>query len=256
MYEEGPFETVIPVAEKDLSKIQYVVDRLVANIDTTGIRIITPRPDRLDVRCSSVPVSIHSDDDVIKFDRSRFSVRPNWVMQQFLKVFQDVTETDWFLVIDSDLFFNRRINLFDDGHPVFLLGLAQPEISTDPYFEFSNTMMGIGRVYHHTFLSECTFYNKRLVRQMLNDTGYKNPLEFIERAADVIELACFPADAEMYGSYVWKFHPGLYRTRHLVSWMGGLYNTSWTDEQIQQRLAGAGNCDVLTMHSWEWEGHW
>lgn len=254
--QQGPVEVVMAVSWKDYSKVPYVLRSIERNIDVVGVRIITPQPDKLpSVGDTRLPVSVYADDEIISFDRSRFLVRPHWVMQQFLKVFQDVTETDWFFAVDADVFFNRPVPLFEDGHPLFLLGLNQPTTATDPYIEFSSAMLGVGRVYGHTFVGETTLYSKTLVKQMLIDCGYGNVYDFLDRAADVIGPGCYPADAEMYGSFVWKNYPGIYRTKKINSYMGGMYDRCYTEKDILERMADVPpGTDVYTMHTWEWKG--
>lgn len=245
------FETVIPTASIDLNKLPYVVDALYRYTDTCGVHIITPEPK--DVPDLSWPgVFVHADSDVLDFDRTRFKHRPNWVFQQFLKLFQNVTLTDWYLVIDADLIFARSVKLFEEMRPVFLLGNDQYH---EPYFCFNQKMLGIGKTYEFSFLSECTLYKKQLVDRMLEHGRYTSPQHFMECAAEVIDGGCYPAESELYGSYIHYAFPGLYTFRRLHAALGGKYGGKpYTNQEIEDRIKEVtqwGDVDILTVHSWE-----
>lgn len=249
-----PFETVIPCAPIDLNKLPYVVDALTRFTDTDGVHIITPDPFNVPpVRVArDVPVTIHADKDVLDFDRTRFKYRPNWIYQQFLKLFQNVTETDFFLVIDADLIFASRVPVFAKKRPLFLLGNDQLH---EPYFCFSQIMFGFGKTYYYSFLSECTLYNKHLVSDMLAYGGYLGKYEFLERAVETIDGGCYPAESELYGSFMHLAYPGLYAFHHLRTALGGKYgNKPYTEKEIEDRIRevnSLGGADILTIHSWE-----
>ena len=250
-----PFETVICASPKDFSKVRYVIQTIEKNVPTSGIRVITPSPlDMPDISSGvTIPVHIYADSDVIDFDRSLFSVRPNWVMQMFLKIFQNVTETDWFFVVDADLFFNKPVSPFDNGKPLFLLSLDQTKKNTEPYFRFSREMMGVDRVYHRTFVAETVLYHKQLVRKMISDAGLPSAMSFMKKSAEIIRKGCYPAESELYASYVWSRHPGVYGVKPLSVWHGGIYDRAYEEVEIIDRMAEASRhpWDVYTMHTWE-----
>lgn len=246
------FETVIPCAPVDLNKLPFVIRALMTNTDTSRVHVITP-----DV--SKVPplggmtgyVSLHNDCDVLNVNLSIFKYRPKWVYQQFLKLFQTVTSTDWYLVIDADLLFNRPVSLFENGKPQFLLGHDQYH---EPYFEFNKKMIGIGRVYNYSFLSECTLYDRYQINNMLEDNGYKSRMHFVLEASKVIDGGCYPAESELYGSYIYATQPDLYGYKRLKAALGGKYgHAMWFDDEIRARIdeIRPQDVDIFTIHSWE-----
>lgn len=247
-----PFETVIPCAPIDVNKLPYVVDALFRHTETSAACIITPDPSQVPPLNNSKPVAIYADRDVLDFDRALFKHRPNWVFQQFLKLFQNVTLTDWYLVIDADLIFVADVSLFSAGKPIFLLGLDQYH---EPYFCFNQRMFGFGKTYPYSFLSECTLYNKNIIRNMLQYGAYSSIPHFLTRATEMIDGGCYPAESEIYGSYVYLTEPDLYTFRHIRSALGGKYgNKPYTNEEIEVRIAEVnkvGGAHVLTIHSWE-----
>ncbi len=249
-----PFETVIPCAPIDLNKLPYVVNALARCTDTCGVRIITPDPANIPLSAllGALPVTVYADEEVLDFDRTRFQYRPNWIFQQFLKLFQNVTSTEWYLVIDADLIFVRHLDFFDKVQPVMTLGNDQFH---EPYFCFNQRMFGFGKTYPYSFLSECTLYNKHIVSNMLEYGGYNDKQDFLEKSAKAIDGGCYPADSELYGSYVYMIDPGIYTFRRISSALGGKYgNRPYTEKEIEDRIAEVtrlGGADVLTVHSWE-----
>lgn len=252
---DRPFETVIPCAPIDLNKLPFVVESVLTHTDTIGVHIITPDPAKVpSLGWTATHVFLHADQEVLNINpKALFKYRPNWVYQQFLKLFQDVTRTDWFLVIDADLLFNHYVPLFVNGRPQLLFGLNQ---DIGSYFAFNEKMIGIGKVHHHSFLSECTLYDKMQIRNMLQDNGYRSCMHFIEKAASIIDAECFPAESELYGSYICATQPDLYDFRYLKAALGGKYGGKpWTDDEIRARIREIApqDADIFTIHSWEGE---
>lgn len=245
-------EAIIPAAPKDYNKLPYVLRSIDAYLpEISMVHIISPEAQAI-TESERLKVVCHSDKEVLYFDRSRFAWRPNWVYQQFLKLFQDVTESDLFLVLDSDILFNRPTSLIDNGKPVFLLGRDQ---NFGPYFNFNMRMLGIGRTYDHSFLSECTLYSKTMIQEMVFHAGFSTALEFVNYAATIINVECMPAEAELYGSYVYRYYPEMYVFRHLRSSMQGRYGGHiWTDDEITaliDEMSKRDDVDIYTMHTWE-----
>jgi hypothetical protein len=214
-------------------------------------RAFVVSPDGVKVDFSAFPVTSLKDSEVLDIDRTRFAYRPNWIFQQMLKLFQTVTD-DWYMVIDSDRFFNRRVDLWQDGKPVMLMLSYDQEHG--PYFTFNQKMFGFGKTYPHSFLSECTLYSRTLILEMLDTHGYDTPKEFIEAATHVIDGGCYPAESELYGSWIWKYHPKLYTFKTIKAIFGGKYGgEKYTDKEIEQAIAERKpqDVDVFSLHSWE-----
>lgn len=248
--ETTPIDLFLPAAPKDYNKIPYAIKAACKHVvGLTSVHIITP--DEIELKDEfSLPIIKHRDEDVLPFNRDEFQYRPDWVYQQFLKLFQQVTG-NWYLVIDSDLVFNRNISLVEDGKPVFLLGSDQYH---DPYFWFNKEMLGFGKTYPWSFLSACTFYCRYLVNEMVRFCGFDNRLEFIEKAVEIINGGCHPAESELYGSYVYSEYPDLYAFRKLRHALNGKYDsTPWSNEEIetlQKQMNKRDNVDIFTINTW------
>lgn len=246
-----PVDMVIPAAPKDYHKLPYVIAGVREFINVETIHVIAPGPGDLgDHQWSDVV--LHGDDEVLPYDRSRLRYRPNWVFQQVLKVFQEITHHDWFLVMDADIFPSRSIPLWTVNHkPILCLGRDQHH---EPYFEFNRQVLGFGKVHPWSFISECTLYNKALVNDLL---AYCNLTRdsLWEKMVDIVHSGCYPADSEFYGSYIFHERRDIYEIRHLNTTLGGrYYKHAWTDEELQAeiqsvRVSNPG-VHLVSVHSW------
>ena len=244
-----PVDLIIPAAPKDYNKVRYVVQQAREYINLDTIHVVVPEPDKLQLD----GVTVHADADVLPYDRDEMDFRPNWVFQQFLKVFQDVTPNNWYLVLDADIFANKRIPLWtDDGKPILNLGRDQ---YYEPYFSFNEEMLGFGKVYNWSFLSECTLYSKALAREMLTHCELTLD-EFWTKAVEITAKGCRMADSELYGSYVYRMHPDVYEIRKLTAHLGGRYGSKkYSDKEIEKEVKkmkqGKPEVDIFSLHSWE-----
>jgi len=244
-------DLIIPAAPKDYNKVRYVISQAREHVNLDTVHVVVPEPDKIQIGFDDV--FVHADDDVLPYDRDEMSFRPNWVFQQFLKVFQDVTPNDWYLVLDADVFPAKRMPLWsDDGKPILNLGRDQ---YYEPYFSFNEEMLGFGKVYNWSFLSECTLYSKTLVREMLTHCGLTLD-GFWTKAVEMTARGCRMADSELYGSYVYRQHPGVYDIRNLTVHLGGRYGSrQYTDGEIEKEIKrmkrDKPEVDIFSLHSWE-----
>lgn len=239
-----PADLVIPAAPKDYNKVKFVIRQARKYIELDTIHVIAPTEFEVE------GATLHLDADVLPYDREEMPFRPGWIFQQFVKVFQDVTPNNWYLVMDADIFANRKIPLWNkDGKPILNLGRDQFH---GPYFSFNEEMLGFGKVYDWSFLSECTLYSKELVREMLKHCGLTLD-QFWQKSVEIIGRGCRMADSELYGSYVYKMHQGVYEIRKLKVSLGGRYGSrAWKDSEIERELKKAdANVHLVSLHSWE-----
>lgn len=246
-------ELVIPCAPKDEIKLSAVLASVDANLtEISAAHIITPNGVTVNNRYS-FPVYLHADRDVVDFNPQCFRFRPTWVYQQFLKLFQDVTTTDWFLVMDADRFLNRPRSLFEDDKPMMFL--SSRDQFYDFYFDYSQKMIGVGKVYTHSFLSECTLYNKTLIHEMLSASGL-DKFGFLSKSAEIIDATCCIGDAELYGNFVWSRYPELYKPLVLHDEIRGKYpeaHGEWSVPEIDryvEEMRQRGDIDIFSAHSW------
>lgn len=252
-----PFDVFIPVAPKDAGKLPYVLNGIEKYL--TGYnKIYVVSEQRLPMngpRCVAVSSRL-----VLDADLSRIGYRPNWIYQQFLKLFQNVTECDLFCTIDSDVLLNKPIPLFTDhGKRILYMGAEQYH---QPYFTFQERLLALPRVYAHTFISDTNFMSKALIREMLDRNGHTVG-SFIDASCGVIRGpqgapgACYPAEPEIWGQYAMKYHADRYAPRQFTS--RGLAKTvkawndnAWTDADIRKVIDEhkVADTDAVVIHSW------
>lgn len=246
MIVDNNYDIFIVSADKDYNKLAHVIDAAKTNlVDFDGeIYVVSPTP--LPANVTGVRES--RDEDVLDVDRSRFPRRPNWTFQQFLKLFQDVTQRDSYLVLDAYTIVNRPLSMFLNDHPVFYLGIEQMH---QPYFEFMRKVMGLPRSYNHTFINEFMLMNKQVIAQLLQPFG-GDTTDFYEQSILNMNAECYLSELELYGNFVYQAYPELYQMRKISSKRHGVDRHPYTISEIEDvmRSMKGQPVDVFTMHSW------
>lgn len=207
---EKKYDIVIVSHEKDFNKIKYVVEHADKNLDNfESIHLIlTNHPfDELDIvkNKTTKPVIVHYEQDVLNIDMKKICYRPNWIYQILLKMFQNVTKNEHFLVLESDGVVNNRLHFFEDDKTIIYLGINHPV--HNPYFRF-NEMINIKKKFPHSLISEVMMYDKKYIKEMLENCGCFSPQDFIEKYIyENLTDECYPADYEMYGQFLYNYHP-------------------------------------------------
>jgi hypothetical protein len=165
---EPMYDILITVAKKDINKLKFLYESIGQNL--TGFDLINVVSDEQIPREQRINgISYWLDKEAVDFDFSLFkgniALRKGWYVQQFVKLFQWITENDY-LVIDSDVYLNKKISIFENGKPCFLLGKDQYH---QPYFDFNNQMLGFSREYPYSFINEIMYFKRDLIFEMLNE---------------------------------------------------------------------------------------
>lgn len=243
------FDILILVAPKDYNKLRFVCDSIIRNVeDYHKIYIVSPTAiSDFDMYCDAEYLN---DRDVLDFDFSKIKMqnRQGWYRQQFIKLFQEVTNSNW-LVVDSDIWINKPLSI-NPGIPVFYLGKDQ---NHPAYFKLMESLFGFGRVYPHSFISELMLFKRGFVNYMLLSFGMDRKT-FIEACVEKINEmndASGFSEYELYGNYITKNFPNAYSHQYLnVS--SNHKNRNWTDQEMSNLIKTNLNSDydLLTMHSW------
>jgi hypothetical protein len=237
------FDVMIIAGEKDYNKIRYVYDsvtRYVRNHDK--IYIVTPT--EIERTFDAIYVN---DRDVLDIDRSAIHYRPNWIYQQYIKLFQDITQHDDYLTVDCDLIFNKPIDIYQDNKPAFFFGRYQ---NYDFYFEYTEKMLGFRKLCQHSFINEFMLFRKSVIRSMLELYNF-DKLLFIEKSNSIISENCRLSEFETYGNFVYKNFPDSYNYRTLASKTMGKAG-AWENREIERIVQAMSNTifDIFTIHTW------
>jgi len=248
------YDIVIVSHEKDFNNIKFIIEYAQKNLKFDSIHLIlSERKEFTDLELvktlTDKPVLLHLESDVLKIDKSRISYRPNWIYQMMLKMFQNVTKNDNFLIIESDCLILKEINFFDKD--VTYLYLCRDQNNT-PYFNFNN-LLGFGREYNHSFISEFMMYDKNIIKDMLLKSNCSDVNDFLEIIYNNTNNNCYPADYELYGNFCFKYHRDKIELRHLnYNFFGreSRVRPFWGDDEIINLINTNLDKDVISFHTW------
>ncbi len=199
-------------------------------------------------------VIFHRDIDLLNVDKSGWCFRPSWMYQQCLKLFQEVT-SDLYLCVDCDTFFNRSVPFFDGDKNIWYTGWTQ---FNKPYFDFQEAMIRIGKIHPDSFISDIGFYDRNIIKEMLDLRNYDDKFHFISRAQALTSPTCYMCEQDMYASYCYKYHFDEYVFKPLkMRGPLGLNQTdpdvvNWTKEEIEKHITDMKDkdYDTFNLHSW------
>lgn len=248
------YDIVIVSHEKDFNNIKFIVEYSQKNLKFESIHLIlSERKEFTDLdlvkTLTDKPIFLHLESNVLKIDKLRINHRPNWIYQMLLKIFQDVTINDDFLIIESDCLILKEINFFDGDKTNLYLCRDQ---NHTPYFNFNN-LLGFGREYDHSFISEFMMYNKQIVKDLLVKSNCKDVYEFLNIIYDNVSDNCYPADYELYGNFCFKYHRDNINVKHLnYNFFGreSSHHPFWTDTEIKDLINTNSDKEVISFHTW------
>ena len=248
------YDIVIVSHEKDFNNIKFIVEYSQKNLKFDSIHLIlSERKEFTDLELvktlTDKPVFLHMESDVLKIDKTRINYRPNWIYQMMLKIFQNVTNNDDFLIIESDCLILKEINFFEDDKTCLYLCRDQHH---EQYFNFNN-LLGFGREYNHSFISEFMMYNKQIVKDMLSKSNCNDVNDFLEIVYNNTNNNCYPADYELYGNFCFKYHRDKIDLKHLnYNFFGRDVGEKpfWEDDEITNLINTNLDKEVISFHTW------
>jgi len=250
-------DVFLPVAPKDLFRSRLVIKYLTRHVNNiNNIHICTPTPvlPIFEKNELEYNVQYHLDSEILPYVvPQKWKFRPNWILQQFLKLFQDVTNTDYYITIDSDVIVTNQLNFFENTNPIWYYGEDQCE---SQYFNFNKSMFNLPRKASHTYIGDIGFFNKNIVKHLIEYSGLTKE-QIIEQSYNIITNTCHLSEFELYGNFIETFYPDLYITKRLKALKNGKfqfnpYETNWNLEETLQLIQKGTieKYDVVNMHSW------
>jgi len=237
------YDLVILSAEKDYNKIKFLYSSTPnLNPQPKNIYIVSPTK----INDTIKGVNYVNDQDVLNIERSKIKYRPNWICQQFIKLFQDTTINDKYLVIDSDTFINKEINIFEGGKNNFFISSDQHH---HQYFKFMDNFK-IKKNFNKSFISEIMLFDKKIINGYLNSINM-DKYSFIELSIKLIDDSCYISEFEFYGNMVLENYPNLYDIKHISNSLNGKH-TLWGDNEISDLIKRnmGNNIDIISYHTW------
>lgn len=239
-------EAVMPVAAKDLSKVPYATDLLLKNTPVNLVHVIT---DSAVVAGGTDGVVYHHERDVLPYGSDIFGLRQKWVYQQMIKLTQSVTAGKWYVSVDADTFVIRPISLWDGRGP-YLFYEVEPKKIVGAYGKFNEKTLGFNN-YPFSVLNNVVLFNKSILEDMMKGMGADSPMQFAKIVKSAIGPGCYPAEAQLYLSWLLEMEPGLYGFRSpSVGWRGMYDGYVFNDSQIKGTIDMCRS-DILLLHSWE-----
>lgn len=247
------YDLLVLCHPKDYIKLKYCLNSCWDHLTPQPDNVYVVSPDNF-----STWSSLHVDGPVIKhiFDDDAIPVtkkdinyrRANWIWKMLVNLFQDFTENDYYLTVDSDLIFNNTHELFIDEKPVFFI--SDRDQHHIPYFDFMAKWSGLKRQTNYTFINDFMMLNKNICREMLPDLD-----TFVDFCNKNLSEDCLLADYEIYGNYVEKHHKGTHHHIASKTKMFGKYvQQPWNEQEIIELISHMKNFqsqyDLFTIHSW------
>jgi len=246
------YDIVIVSHEKDFNNIKYIVENCEKNLTFDSIHLILS--DRVHYNdmglletLTKKPVHLHLETNVLSVDKSRLRYRPNWVYQMLLKIFQNVTTNDNFLVIESDCIILKDLKFFNEDKTIFYLGIDN---NHQQYYNFNQRLLGIGREYNHSFISEFMMYDKKVIKELLSKTNCNTVEDFLELIYQYVDSESYPSDYDLYGNFYYTNYPNKFETKVLNFDMSGKSNSHWSDNEIKQLIQNNQDKDSISFHCW------
>jgi hypothetical protein len=246
------YDIVIVSHEKDFNNIKYIVEHCNKNLNFDSIHLIVS--DRVQYNdmglletLTKKPIYLHLETNVLTIDKSRLRHRPNWVYQMLIKIFQNVTINDNFLVIESDCVILKDLKFFNEDKTIFYLGRDHYH---QQYYNFNQRLLGIGREYNHSFISEFMMYDKKVVKELLSKTNCNTVGDFLELIYQYVDSESYPSDYDLYGNFYYINYPDKFETKVLNFDMSGRHGSYWSDKEIEQLIQNNQDKDAISFHCW------
>jgi hypothetical protein len=243
------FDILIVIAKKDFNKFPFLIDSILKDVDGfEEIYCVSDKEMPENIKIDGVNYFL--DKDVIDFDFSKIEMeyRRGWYKQQFIKLFQDITQ-DNYLVIDGDIFINKPIKMSVDT-PYFFIGMDQYHL---PYFHFLKDVMNLDKAYPRSFICEMMLFKRDIIKHILEEMSV-DKYQFFDICADGINKisnASGFSEYEMYGNYVTKNYPDLYGYKD-IKVLHQHRKREWADDEVKKHIDKyiGSEYDIFTMHSW------
>ena len=202
-------DAVVPYHQKDRDLLPWCLNGIRNNLDEVRrVLVICNKSNKEDVEREG---GIFVDEDFVgnltvnSYSHSRWP----WYFQQVLKLAAaDIVDTDYYLVVDSDTVFLRKVSFFnDEGRPLY----APATEFHRTYFDVFRKILGFYARREYSFTAHHMIYNKFIVKEMRSKfrpekLWYDNIIKYLEPQPPWNSITQFN-EQETYGHFLKEVHP-------------------------------------------------
>lgn len=250
---EDKIDAVIPAIPKDFSKLPYVLERLHKHMPVRATHIVTTNVDGALESIKDTPADIkvwvHPERNFFSFGPDTFSYRAGITFQALVKLFQDVTLTEWYLVMDADFFIQKPLPIVVNDRPQLFYARDADKVIAQ-YQRFNELVFGYPRA-TKSMMNDFALYNKEIGQEICAMFGGLEGL--VQKMKEVMGPGVWLAESDTYYAWLHHNHPDLYDLRHISNVCLGKYEGYvYPSQEIKDRLAEVDkNADSVSIHSWE-----
>jgi hypothetical protein len=243
------FDIFVPVHYKDSVKIDFLLESIFRNIHGFD-KIYLVTNFNFQSKFKSDKIIVLNEKEVLDVDFEKIKYRNSWTYQQFLKLFQNVTK-DWFLVIDSDCYVNKHIEIFNGDKFNFLFD-GRENLNLSPFYSFSSKFLNVNRSYNKQFVSEIMVFNRNIILEIFKNIGLNTVNEMIDYLCENIKRHECLSEFELYGSYVHSKHPDLYNYKDISCFKTGFqdFEFEWDESSIVDLIFQNPDVDLITYNTY------
>jgi hypothetical protein len=207
-------DIIIPVVEKDLNVLPYVIDGARENLRHPIGRIMVVAPDsqRIKALCADKRCEFVWEDSVLPITAKDIDYNVNgldrsgWLFQQFLKWSGDaLSSQEYYLVLDADTVLIRP-QVFEINGKVVLLHSDEHH---QPYFTLYKKLLGVDTPTALSFTSHHILYQKRRIAELKRHIEYRHQgdpwYQVLLGAIDRSETSAI-SEYEIYGQWMLQNH--------------------------------------------------
>jgi len=197
------YDIIVFVAEKYLHNHREVIAGIKNNIVEKPEKIYCVCPVPIDNKIEGIVYL--NDNDILPF--STESTRKAWVKQQYMKLFQTATLTNY-LVVDGDIIINKPIRLFDESGKINFF--TSRHKSYPIFHRYIQKAFDLEPIHECTFVNDLMFFNRDIINEMIL-SRYESIEKYIEVSNSLMNVYCTISEYELYGTYAITFHRDKYQ---------------------------------------------
>lgn len=222
---KNKIDVVIPYHEKDSKIIEMCICGCIKNVKDCGkIYVISNSTDLESGNIKLIDENGFFNDGLsrkhIKLRWTReyptLAHRTGWLFQQFIKMgcsYSIPNLTDYYLVVDSDVIFLKRVHFFRNGRML----LTKSKEFHQPYFDCYERLLGEPANTEYSFIAHHMLISKAVMLELLNKIEKRFNKTWYDAILDNLEYkeGSIFSEYETYGHYLKNHYPEKFIARKL-----------------------------------------